>query len=102
MCRMVKTSGTARRLMMVSGGVALSMAIAACGSSNSSSPPASGGSTGTADTSPYNILAIYGMTGDLESSAVAVNRGAQAAVDSFNSQGGVNGHKLVLTGKGDK
>ncbi|HEX3929683.1 MAG TPA: ABC transporter substrate-binding protein [Nocardioides sp.] len=78
------------------------MAIAACGSSNSSSPSSSGGSTGAADTSPYNILAIYGMTGDLEASAVAVNRGVQAAVDYFNSQGGVNGHKLVLTVKDDQ
>lgn len=42
------------------------------------------------------------MTGDLESSAVAVNRGVKAAVDYFNSQGGVNGHKLVLTVKDDQ
>ena len=42
------------------------------------------------------------MTGDLEAAAVAVNRGAEAAVDYFNSQGGVNGHKLVLTTDNDQ
>jgi ABC-type branched-subunit amino acid transport system substrate-binding protein len=42
------------------------------------------------------------MTGALESAAVAVNRGAEAAVQYFNSQGGVNGHKLILTTKNDQ
>ena len=42
------------------------------------------------------------MTGALESSAVAVNRGAQAAVEYFNSHGGVDGHKLVLTTQNDQ
>ncbi len=78
-------------------GVAAGLALAGCSSS-------SGGSAGAGGSShaPYNILAIYGMTGALESAAVAVNRGAQAAVAYFNAHGGVNGHKLVLTTKNDQ
>jgi branched-chain amino acid transport system substrate-binding protein len=86
--------------------VALSAAaclLAACSSSSSGSGASSNPSTGaTANHNPYHILAIYGTSGALESAAVAVNRGAEAAVQYFNSQGGVNGHKLILTTKNDQ
>lgn len=77
--------------------VAAGLVLAGCSSSSSS-----GSSGAAAKDAPYHILAIYGMTGDLESAAVAVNRGAEAAVEYFNSQGGVDGHKLVLTTENDQ
>jgi branched-chain amino acid transport system substrate-binding protein len=77
-------------------GVAAGLALTGCGSS----PSASSGAA--AKDAPYHILAVYGMTGDLEASAVAVNRGAEAAVEYFNSHGGVDGHKLVLTTDNDQ
>jgi branched-chain amino acid transport system substrate-binding protein len=66
----------------------------------SSSTSASSGAA--AQDAPYHILAVEGLTGALEPSAIAVNRGAEAAVEYFNSQGGVNGHKLVLTTDNDQ
>lgn len=112
--------GKRRLLTLCAAATGVSLVIAGCSSSSgktaSSSTTASGttasgtttsgsttapGSGGASSASDYHILAIYGMTGALESASVAVNRGAEAAVAYFNSQGGVNGHKLVLTTKND-
>jgi branched-chain amino acid transport system substrate-binding protein len=77
--------------------------LAACSSSSSGAGASSGASPASgASHTPYHILAVYGTSGALESAAVAVNRGAEAAVQYFNAQGGVNGHKLVLTTKNDQ
>lgn len=95
--------GQGRLLTLCAAAVGIILVLAGCSSSGKKSPSGGEGSSGSASSSggSYHILAIYGMTGALESSAVAVNRGAEAAVAYFNSQGGVNGHKLVLTTKND-
>jgi ABC-type branched-subunit amino acid transport system substrate-binding protein len=89
-----------QRRLLTAGAVGAAAGLVLAGCASSSTPSASAGSGGSH--SAYHVLAIYGMTGALESSAVAVNRGAQAAVEYFNSHGGVNGHKLVLTTQNDQ
>src|ERR1700737_1716063 len=73
----------------------MSAALAACGSS--SKPAGSAPSSGSAGTSsaPIKLMVI----GELSSPAISapqLGRGAQAAINSVNAAGGVNGHKLEL------
>lgn len=81
-----------RRGLATSVAVVAVLVASACGSG-------SGAASGGGDQGPLRILYVSGVTGLLAPASKAVQRGMQAAVDSVNASGGVNGRKLELTTK---
>ena len=83
-----------RTLTMVAAGLAVSVGVAACGSS--------GGSTGgTAAGGDYVFGASLPVTGSLSALGLAWQGGLKLAFDEANAAG-VNGHKVVLKVYDDK
>ena len=60
-------------------------------STGTSSESASSGSTGSAEGGTLKIGGIGPLTGDNAAYGLAVQRGAQIAVDEINAAGGING-----------
>jgi len=66
------------------------MLTAACGSSSSS--------TGTqASAIPFNVLSVASLTGATGSLPAAFHNGMQAAALVINNEGGILGHKILIT-----
>lgn len=83
--------------------VALSMAIGlvACGGSGSSTAASTAGTSGTASSSSESggeilIGCLQDITGNTSSLGLSVQKGAQAAVDEINANGGIDGKTLVM------
>jgi branched-chain amino acid transport system substrate-binding protein len=74
---------------------AAGLLAAACGST---SPSTSKGSTGTASPNarPYNVEIVGALTGASDSDGIAGNNGFQAAFDTINAAGGINGRKIAF------
>jgi branched-chain amino acid transport system substrate-binding protein len=86
-----------RRLLATSALLAAALALAGCGSSSSGS--GAGGSAGT----PYRVMLTGGFSasGVLLSDAQTSLLGVKAAVKQINAEGGIDGHKVVLTQSDD-
>ena len=89
--------------------VAAGAVVSACGSSSSSStqaattPPA-GASTATAPAAagtPYRVLFICPLSGQLAAAGAAEKDGLMAATAMINSEGGILGHKVTVTAMDD-
>ena len=88
---------------------AMALSLGACGDSASSSNSASGsGNTGTSadsgETAEGGTLKIGGigpLTGDNAAYGLAVQRGAQIAVDEINAEGGINGMTVEFSMEDD-
>lgn len=80
-----------RRLLAMSAALAVALAVAGCASSSSGS--------GTGSTTPYRVMLTGGFSasGVLLSDAQTSLLGVKAAVKQINAEGGVDGHKVVLT-----
>jgi ABC-type branched-subunit amino acid transport system substrate-binding protein len=88
------------RPRLLYGGAALSvlmLALAACGSTASSS--STGGSASS--NAPYQIGFTSGLTGQFGAVGQGVRDGAQAYFDALNASGGINGHKIKFTALDD-
>ncbi len=59
-------------------------------------------STGGNDATPYRVSFILGLTGFLTQASTAIRDGAQAAVDSINADGGIDGRKIEFAAIDDK
>lgn len=81
------------------------MAVAACGSSESSgSNKAAGPSTQSAETNgkkPILVAATMGLTGALSFYAVPYMWGVEAAIKNFNKEGGIEGRQIELAQNDD-
>ena len=73
------------------------LALAACGSTASSS--STGGSASS--NAPYQIGFTSGLTGQFGAVGQGVRDGAQAYFDALNASGGINGHKIKFTALDD-
>jgi branched-chain amino acid transport system substrate-binding protein len=85
------------RRRLWAGSIALSLlalALAACGSSNSST-------AASAAKGPYDIGFTSGLTGQFGAVGQGVRNGAEAYFDAVNASGGVNGHKINFTALDD-
>lgn len=76
--------GVTRRFA-VAAGLTIAMAMTACGGS---------GSGGDDDT--FDVLFIGGITGPAAATVEATTRALEAAAESINEDGGINGRELVL------
>jgi branched-chain amino acid transport system substrate-binding protein len=81
-----------RRLLATSAALAAALVLGACGSSSS------GGGTGSA-AAPYRVMLTGGFSasGVLLSDAQTSLLAVKAAAKKVNAEGGVDGHKVVLT-----
>jgi branched-chain amino acid transport system substrate-binding protein len=81
-----------RRLLATSAVLVGALALAACGSSGS-------GSAGAGASAPYRVMLTGGFStsGVLLSDAQTSLLGVKAAAKQINAQGGIDGHKIVLT-----
>jgi branched-chain amino acid transport system substrate-binding protein len=86
--------------------VAIGGLLSACGSSSSSSTAssnaaasksASASGSGAASGSPYRVLYICPLSGQLAAAGAAELSGLKAAAAAVNAQGGVLGHKVTIT-----
>jgi branched-chain amino acid transport system substrate-binding protein len=84
----------ARRSALVTGSVAMSLALAACGSSSSSSTTTSSSSGSTAAKSPIKIALIASLSGAAGPTYTIAARGFDARIKEQNARGGVNGHPI--------
>ncbi len=84
---------------LVSAAVALALVMSGCGASSSDSKYES---TGGNDATPYRVSFILGLTGFLTQASTAIRDGAQAAVDSINADGGIDGRKIEFAAIDDK
>lgn len=84
----LRRSSTAAIALVAIGGL-----LAGCGSDDSSG----GGGTSKGDTGPIEITAILPTSGAIASVGTEMAKGAQAAVNYINSQGGIDGRKVELT-----
>ena len=95
--------GTRRRSLAVVA--AAMLAVTACSSSHSSSSPTTSGSssattgaTGSGGGAPYTVQIIGDETGaGAAAEGIPGTQGIQAAFDSVNKNGGVNGHQIKFT-----
>lgn len=84
---------------VMAAGMALS--LAACGgaasstASTSTSGPAAS-SAAAADSDEILIGCLQDITGNTSGLGLSVQKGAQAAVDEINANGGINGKKIVM------
>lgn len=84
---------------VMAAGMALS--LAACGgaasstASTSTSAPAAS-SAAAADSGEILIGCLQDITGNTSGLGLSVQKGAQAAVDEINANGGINGKKIVM------
>ena len=73
---------------------AVAIAIAACGSGSSGSGSSTSGSSSG---SPLKVGAVISESGALDTLGVTELAAIQAAVTTYNKQGGIDGHKIQLT-----
>jgi branched-chain amino acid transport system substrate-binding protein len=94
-----------RGAVVVIGTVALALALAACGNAKvavqttlppGASLPKTGPAPGVSATQ-INVGTLATVTGSLAPGFGEIVQGAQAYFDLINSQGGVDGHKIVIT-----
>lgn len=99
-----------RRLLATAAAMALLGALlGACGGTSSSSTQASatsasrgGSATSTTTTkAPYRVLFICPLSGPLAVAGAAEKDGLMAATAQINSQGGILGHRVVVTAMDD-
>ena len=84
---------------VMAAGMALS--LAACGGAASSTATSTAESTSTAATETTDggeilIGCLQDITGNTSGLGLSVQKGAQAAVDEINANGGINGKKIVM------
>jgi branched-chain amino acid transport system substrate-binding protein len=94
------------RLCAVLSALAVTVGVAACGSSSNSSPAsnaaatqsstASGTATGAASGTPFKVLGFYPLSGPFALPGAEELAGLKAAANVINSEGGILGHKVVL------
>ena len=99
---------TLRRLLIVSGAL-LMLVVAACSSGSAGSSSAgSGAATGAAATSsgpvPAGAIKIFvmGTFSSPQESVPGALQGAEAAADSINASGGINGKKIAIISCNDQ
>ena len=79
----------------------MALSLAACGgaasstASTSTSGPAAS-SAAAADSDEILIGCLQDITGNTSGLGLSVQKGAQAAVDEINANGGINGKKIVM------
>jgi branched-chain amino acid transport system substrate-binding protein len=83
-----------RRASVLALAAAGILAVSACSSSSSSSPSASGGGGSASGTIQIGVLADE--TGATSAYGLPQLNGTRLAADQFNSNGGINGKKIVL------
>jgi branched-chain amino acid transport system substrate-binding protein len=82
-----------RSLPLPAAGLAVLLALTACGGSQSSGPT---------DTSPIKVGVITSLTGPFTTLGTANKAGIDIAVEQVNSSGGVNGRKIEVAYEDDQ
>lgn len=84
---------------VMAAGMALSLAACGGAASSTASPSTSApaaSSAAAADSSEILIGCLQDITGNTSGLGLSVQKGAQAAVDEINANGGINGKKIVM------
>ncbi len=84
---------------VMAAGMALSLAAcggAVSGASSTSTVAPAASSAATADDGEILIGCLQDITGNTSGLGLSVQKGAQAAVDEINANGGINGKKLIV------
>lgn len=90
-----------KRIVSFVMAVGMALSLAACGgaasstASTSTSAPAAS-SAAAADSGEILIGCLQDITGNTSGLGLSVQKGAQAAVDEINANGGINGKKIVM------
>ena len=91
--------GSRSRMVVIATACTAACLLASC-SSNSSSPTttgAPGATSTTVSSTPFNVLAVVAETGPLAAINTAEMQGLKGAAAYINANGGIIGHKVVVT-----
>jgi branched-chain amino acid transport system substrate-binding protein len=75
----------------ITGAAGLALLATACSSSGGTSSSQASSSGGAA---PYKVVIVASITGTADSNGISGADGFQAAFDTINAQGGIDGHKI--------